>query len=159
MRKINFRYLNTLHQQSQHTVRYSTKSSTIYTKVTYFIVALFAFKMDKVLTNQTLDTTKMNRTEFLFLKTITISFTVKIVELFMLHLLVYFILFFWWSVYVIKRWKNRRDLLCLKQSFFFSWLTFDRRSFVHSKNKKCSLSSLMQIVELFTLHCIVYSAF
>jgi hypothetical protein len=60
-------------------------------KTSYFLVAFIVFKMNKVLRDQILDIAKINRTEFsLFLKTIAISFTVKIVEFFTLYLIVYF---------------------------------------------------------------------
>jgi hypothetical protein len=61
-------------------------------KTTYFVVPPFVFKISKLLRDQILGIAKIDRTAFFFfLKTITITFTVTIAELFALHPVVYFI--------------------------------------------------------------------
>ena len=78
-------------KKTKYIKRCSVKSSTIYIRPLFFIVARFAFKMDKTLSDQ-ISTLRKDYTneKFLFSYFVFLS-PIQIVELFTLHLSSYFV--------------------------------------------------------------------
>ena len=123
-----FHHLIHFFKKQKYIISYSVKSSTAYIRFLFLILTLLVFKRDKTLSDQILTVWKWIAWNFTFLKLTTTNYIDKIVELFTLHLMVYF--FFDKTYWMIKYEIKKKKICCFcRKNDFFAMSTTDLTEF------------------------------